>query len=184
MCSSKEWSDPNWVVEADHEALKAEFVGWSSTVTKIVGLMRRNDIWALFNHLPATTYVSPEARVVLTGDAAHATTPHKGSGAGMAIEDSYILGNLVAEAFKVNPSADKAIPAAFRMFDEVRRPRTQRLVEDSRETGTVYQMEHPVYGDDKEKLRETLETRMKWVWEHDLEGELAGAVEKLKGLMA
>ncbi|PSR77826.1 mannitol 1-phosphate dehydrogenase [Coniella lustricola] len=184
MCSAKEWTDDKWVVQADHDTLKAEFVGWSSTVTKMIDLMRQNDIWALFHHLPATTYVSPEGRVVLTGDAAHATTPHKGSGAGMAIEDSYILGHLIAEAFKLAPSADKAIPAAFRMFDEVRRPRTQRLVEDSCETGTVYQMEHPVFGDDKEKLRETLETRMAWVWEHDVVEELADAVEKLKATMA
>jgi 2-polyprenyl-6-methoxyphenol hydroxylase-like FAD-dependent oxidoreductase len=36
-----------------------------------------------------------EARVVPIGDAAHATTPHLASGAGMAIEDSVVLGELL-----------------------------------------------------------------------------------------
>ncbi|KAF3765200.1 hypothetical protein M406DRAFT_230467, partial [Cryphonectria parasitica EP155] len=177
--SSKEWTDPNWVVRADHETLKASFSGWSSTVTKIIGLMRQNDIWALFNHPPASTYVSDDGLVCLIGDAAHATTPHKGSGAGMAIEDAYILGNLVAEALTrrggegQKKNVDKAISAAFRTYDTTRRERTQRLVEDSRETGTVYDLEHPEFGCDKEKLKASLLTRMDWVWQHDVQEELA-----------
>lgn len=99
----------------------------------------------------------------------------------MAIEDAYILGNLVAQAL-AGDTADvgKAIPAAFRVFDATRRERTQRVVEDSRETGTVYELEHPQFGTDKEKIRETLLTRMEWVWEHDVEKELAQTSEKLR----
>lgn len=37
-----------------------------------------------------------KGRVVLLGDAAHATTPHLGQGAGMAIEDSVVLGEEIA----------------------------------------------------------------------------------------
>ncbi|WP_397453271.1 FAD-dependent oxidoreductase [Pseudomonas sp. NA-150] len=36
-------------------------------------------------------------RVLLIGDAAHATTPHLGQGAGMAIEDAVVLGELMGE---------------------------------------------------------------------------------------
>ncbi|WP_277964383.1 FAD-dependent oxidoreductase [Pseudomonas sp. RIT-To-2] len=36
-------------------------------------------------------------RVLLIGDAAHATTPHLGQGAGMAIEDAVVLGELLGE---------------------------------------------------------------------------------------
>lgn len=146
---------------------------------------RQNDIWALFNHPPASTYVSDDGRVCLIGDAAHATTPHKGSGAGMAIEDSYILGNLISQALaKENVDSGKAIAAAFRVYDATRRERTQRLVEDSRETGTVYELEHPQFGADKQKLKETLLTRMDWVWEHDVEKELVSSSAKLSELLA
>lgn len=43
--------------------------------------------------VPETWY---RGRVLLIGDAAHATTPHLGQGAGMAIEDAVVLGELLA----------------------------------------------------------------------------------------
>lgn len=98
----------------------------------------------------------------------------------MAIEDAYILGNLIAQAFAdESVDAGESISAAFRVYDATRRERTQRLVEDSRETGTVYELEHPIFGTDKEKLRETLLTRMEWVWQHDVEKELVEASDLL-----
>lgn len=166
--------------------MKQDFAGWSSTVNKIISMMQKNDIWALFNHSPASTYVSEDGRVCIIGDAAHATTPHKGSGAGMAIEDSYILGNLISEALSGETvDVAKAIPAAFRLFDATRRERTLQLVEDSRETGVLYDLEHPEFGSDKEKIRETLLKRMDWVWTHDVKDELADSLDKLrKSLMS
>lgn len=181
FASAKEWHDDRWVVEANQDQMKADFEGWSPTVTKIISLMRKNDIWALFNHPPAPTYVSDRGRVCLVGDAAHATTPHKGSGAGMAIEDSLVMGQLISEALAGdNVDAGRAIPAAFRVFDATRRERTLRLVEDSRETGQLYDLEHPVFGTDKDKIRETLLTRMDWVWEKDVEAEVNNSLDKLR----
>lgn len=184
MSSAKEWTDPNWVVSADPDRLKADFAGWSSTVQKLVSIMRTNDIWALFNHPPATTYVSEHGHVCLIGDAAHASTPHKGSGAGLVIEDAYILGNLLAEALATSAekagAASQAIAAAFRTFDATRRERTQRLVEDSRGTGEMYQLESEECGEDKDKLRELLLRRMDWVWDHDPTEELEATLVKLR----
>jgi 2-polyprenyl-6-methoxyphenol hydroxylase-like FAD-dependent oxidoreductase len=39
-----------------------------------------------------------KGRVALIGDAVHATTPHLGQGAGMAIEDSIVLAEEIARA--------------------------------------------------------------------------------------
>lgn len=179
--SAQEWKDPNWVVSADPEKMRAGFAGWSTTAQKIISMMRKNDIWALFNHPPATTYVSDDGHVCVIGDAAHATTPHKGSGAGMAIEDAYVLGNLLSEALAgADVDADKAISTAFRTYDATRRERTQRLVEDSRGTGQMYDLESQECGTDKDKLRELLLTRMKWVWDHDPKEELAATLDLLK----
>ena len=161
--------------------MKEGFAGWSSTATKIISMMQKNDIWALFNHPPASTYVSDDGLVCVIGDAAHATTPHKGSGAGMAIEDAYILGNLISEALAgEGVDARKAIPAVFKLFDATRRERTLRLVEDSRETGQLYDLEHPEFGTDKAKIRETLLKRMDWVWTHDVKDELDATLDKLR----
>lgn len=161
--------------------MKAQFAGWSTTAKKIIGMMRKNDIWALFNHPPASTYVSEAGRVCIVGDAAHATTPHKGSGAGMAIEDAYVLGHLVAAALAEDTvDTGRAITAAFRVYDDTRRPRTQRLVEDSRETGQLYDLEHTQFGTDKDQIRDTLLTRMDWVWKHDVRDEMRQAAARLR----
>jgi 2-polyprenyl-6-methoxyphenol hydroxylase-like FAD-dependent oxidoreductase len=62
-------------------------------------------------------------RVVLIGDAAHGTTPHLGQGAGMAIEDSLVLAEELAEATSVE--------AAFAGFQKRRFDRCQYIVESS-----------------------------------------------------
>ncbi|ROV86841.1 hypothetical protein VMCG_10897 [Cytospora schulzeri] len=84
----------------------------------------------LWEHAPARTYAS--GPICVMGDAAHATTPWQGSGAGMSIEDSLILSTLLRRA---------ATPAeaqiALEVYDRVRRPRTQRIVESSRGTGII-----------------------------------------------
>ncbi|RYP33275.1 hypothetical protein DL767_004828 [Monosporascus sp. MG133] len=84
----------------------------------------------LWEHPPARTYVAGPLCVM--GDAAHATTPWQGSGGGMSIEDSLILSTLLG-------SAKNPIEAltALKVYDQVRRPRTQRIVESSRVTGAI-----------------------------------------------
>ena len=63
-------------------------------------------------------------RSILIGDAAHATTPHLGQGAGMAIEDSLVL----AEELKRHETVD----AAFHAFRARRYDRCKYIVERSR----------------------------------------------------
>jgi salicylate hydroxylase len=82
------------------------------------------------HHLPARTYVS--GPICIIGDAAHATTPWQGSGGGMSLEDSLVLSTLLGHA-KTPAEARLALEA----YDQVRRPRTQRIVESSRETGAI-----------------------------------------------
>ena len=65
-----------------------------------------------------------KGRVVLLGDAVHATTPHLGQGAGMAIEDSVVLADELARA--ASPEQ------AFLAYRERRFARCKFLVEASR----------------------------------------------------
>lgn len=62
-------------------------------------------------------------RVVLLGDAAHATTPHLGQGAGMAIEDSIVLAEEIAR--------QDTPEAAFTAYHARRFARCQFIVESS-----------------------------------------------------
>jgi 2-polyprenyl-6-methoxyphenol hydroxylase-like FAD-dependent oxidoreductase len=64
-----------------------------------------------------------KGRIVLIGDAVHATTPHLGQGAGMAIEDSLVLADELSQAGDVE--------TAFRAFRARRFERCRYVVEES-----------------------------------------------------
>jgi 2-polyprenyl-6-methoxyphenol hydroxylase-like FAD-dependent oxidoreductase len=64
-----------------------------------------------------------KGRVVLLGDAAHATTPHLGQGAGMAVEDSIVI----AEEL----TAKDSVESAFRGYQERRYDRCKFIVDAS-----------------------------------------------------
>jgi 2-polyprenyl-6-methoxyphenol hydroxylase-like FAD-dependent oxidoreductase len=74
-------------------------------------------------------------KVVLIGDAAHATTPNMGQGACMAIEDAVVLSNCIVSA----ATAEEA----FRMFEAKRIRRTTKIVNDSWQIGKMAQWENP-----------------------------------------
>lgn len=148
------------------EEMEAEFREWGPQVQKIVGAMEKPDVWALFMHPPCDTFY--KGRLCLLGDAAHATTPHQGAGAGMCIEDSYILANLVKDASTVED-----LECAFKAFDHTRRERTQKNVTTSQEAGQLYDME--LFGDDLEKIEHSYLTRMQWIWDFDIVKQLEEA---------
>ena len=64
-----------------------------------------------------------KGRVVLLGDAVHATTPHLGQGAGMAIEDSLVLAEELSERANVEE--------AFKAYRDRRFERCKFIVESS-----------------------------------------------------
>ncbi len=70
-----------------------------------------------------------KGRVVLIGDAVHATTPHLGSGAGAAIEDAIVLADEIAGA--------TSLEEALRNFDSRRIPRASLVVNNSLDIGEL-----------------------------------------------
>ncbi|WP_207592882.1 FAD-dependent monooxygenase [Halomontanus rarus] len=68
-----------------------------------------------------------QGTVCLIGDAAHATSPHVGQGASLAMEDAIVLAKCLRDTEEVQD--------AFETFESVRRDRVEEIVEISRETG-------------------------------------------------
>ena len=168
------WDDPEWVKPLDRQAMERDFEGWVPAVGKILSLMGQPDMWALFNHLPAPTYF--KNRICVLGDAAHASTPHNGAGAGQAIEDALCMSRVMAHVY-----SSENLPRAFAAFDKVRRPRSQRQVKQAYESGWLYDLQGEGIGEDWEKVKERLATKQKWIWEHDLEGDVAEALKVYQG---
>jgi 2-polyprenyl-6-methoxyphenol hydroxylase-like FAD-dependent oxidoreductase len=72
-------------------------------------------------------------RVVLVGDAVHATSPHVGQGGAMAMEDALVLAEEV--------TAGDDLEAALVRFAERRYPRCKEIWEISRQIG-IWEIEH------------------------------------------
>jgi salicylate hydroxylase len=164
------WTDPKWVVQTSREDMLEDYKHWSPTVRSIMASLQSPNTWALFNHPPASTYYDTKPLMCLVGDAAHATTPHQGAGAGMCVEDAYILGKLLSQC---KSKAD--LGNAFSAYDAVRRPRSQKLVTTSKEAGMLWEFEGEDVGDDLESLEKNAIKRMDWIWDHDITEDLRRA---------
>lgn len=149
-----------------------DYKHWSPTVRAIMENLQQPDVWALFDHLPASTYYSTKPLICLVGDAAHASTSHQGAGAGMGIEDVYILSELLSQC-SVKSDIEKAVHA----YDVVRRPRSQKLVKTSREAGVLWDFEGEGVGDDLDALKRNALGRMDWIWDFDILEDLERAKE-------
>ena len=165
------WESEKSILPATKAQLDALFTGWGPTAHGLIELMDNPNLtmWAMRDDLPSPTYTL--GNVAMMGDAAHATTPYQGQGAGQAIEDALVLETLLGKVHD-----PKLIPNAFAAYDEVRRPRSQRVVKTSRESGMLISMQTPGVGSDLEKIREKTETRMHWIWNRDIEKQNADAL--------
>ncbi|MFC7641195.1 FAD-dependent oxidoreductase [Streptosporangium lutulentum] len=66
-------------------------------------------------------------RMVIIGDAAHATSPASGQGASMAIEDAVTLARCLRDA--------TGVPDAFARYESLRRKRVERVVAQGKRNG-------------------------------------------------
>ncbi|HEY8984377.1 MAG TPA: FAD-dependent monooxygenase [Streptomyces sp.] len=66
-------------------------------------------------------------KVCLVGDAAHATSPHVGQGASMAMEDAIVL----AKCLRDLPTPQRA----FAAFQAIRQERVEKIIKEGRRTG-------------------------------------------------
>jgi 2-polyprenyl-6-methoxyphenol hydroxylase-like FAD-dependent oxidoreductase len=103
------------------------FSGWHEPIGAIVEAadetaILRNDV---FDLEPLPRWIN--GRVVLVGDAAHATTPGVGQGAAQAIEDAVVLADQLAHS--------RDLATALSEYEAIRRPRAEGVLRLSRRQG-------------------------------------------------
>lgn len=163
----------SWTGTCDRAELEADFGDCDDTVRHIMRLMpERPSKWRINDHEPVSQWVFLDGKVVLLGDACHATTPHQGAGAGQAIEDGYILSKALAGWL----AGERRTPLKdwMDLYQRIRLPRAQKVVATSREAGALYELESPdlidlPYEEAVSIAAERLQTRMKWIWSQDLD---------------
>jgi 2-polyprenyl-6-methoxyphenol hydroxylase-like FAD-dependent oxidoreductase len=122
--------NPRMPEERFPELLAAQLLGFGGALGAIRdGLSPASRI----NYRPLEKLLLPQpwhrGRAILIGDAAHATTPHLASGAGLAVEDALVLADLVASDL---PPED-----AFAAFTARRYARCRMVVENSVRLGEM-----------------------------------------------
>ncbi|KAJ7097196.1 hypothetical protein B0H15DRAFT_33887 [Mycena belliarum] len=123
-----------WVGPGDKSQFADLFAHWEPEAQALLHCVEKPLRWAVHTVRPLRSFVcGPTA---LMGDAAHAMTPHQGSGAGQAIEDAYILATVLG-----HPSTTReTVPRALRIFDEIRRPVAAGVAEGSRVNGQYFSL--------------------------------------------
>ncbi len=116
------------------EDLVHHFKNYHPAVTQLIKLTRNDQlIWSdIIDLKPLKQFAF--GKVVLIGDAAHATTPNMGQGACMAIEDAIILANLLEQSTDAEDT--------FKIFEKRRIARTTKIVEGSWRVGQLAQMDN------------------------------------------
>lgn len=172
------WDGDAWVRPARREDMDRDFGGMGDYVNAIMKYMPDPSQWAIFEHPPISTFA--KSRVAILGDAAHASTPHQGAGAGQAIEDAHVLAELLADP-RVITTDD--VVAAFRAYDAVRRPRSQRVVTSSKENMYLLCLSYDGVGDDEQKLKKMWQERFRWLWDIDIQEQAENARRVMVGLL-
>ncbi|KAJ5683511.1 hypothetical protein N7462_006676 [Penicillium macrosclerotiorum] len=168
------WDSDTWVRPAKREDMLRDARNMGRYVNSLVEHMPDPSQWAIFEHPHISTFC--QSRVAILGDAAHASTPHQGAGAGQAIEDAHVLAELLGDPRVQTPQ--QAI-AAFKAYDDVRRPRSQRVVTSSKENAYILCLCFEGVKDDDHKLKEAFESRLHWLWDLDIQGQAEDARHKM-----
>jgi 2-polyprenyl-6-methoxyphenol hydroxylase-like FAD-dependent oxidoreductase len=112
------------------------FSGWHEPIATVAeaadeSAILRNDVYYL-DPLPRWS----QGRLVLIGDAAHATTPGVGQGAAQAIEDAVVLADRLAGGGDLR--------AALGEYESIRLPRAEAVLKMSRRADKAAQLESPL----------------------------------------
>jgi 2-polyprenyl-6-methoxyphenol hydroxylase-like FAD-dependent oxidoreductase len=99
--------------------------GWHDPIPQILQAAENIGVTATLDVATLPTW--SRGRTVLIGDAAHATSPHAGQGASLALEDAMRLACLLQNG--------EEIGVTFEKFERERRPRAERVVALARRNG-------------------------------------------------
>ncbi len=167
------WLAEGWSQPDDPANLRAAFAGFSPRVRGWLDQVTETGIWGLFRHPVARHWYRdlPQGRAVILGDAAHPTLPFLAQGANMALEDAFVLADLL----------DRQGMGGMAAFQAQRAARCQRIVDASTGNARLYHLRRPWRGPAYLALGiagavapARMVARYDWLWGHDVTAGRSG----------
>jgi salicylate hydroxylase len=162
--------DPSsWGRSFNLNGLLLEFNDFCQPVRTILQLAAQGKTqeFALFAG-PRLKHVISHRNTVLIGDAAHPFLGHFGSGAGFALEDTYVLGRVLEWAWQ----RDKPLSNALELFDSIRSPHYDNLYATADKAAAAKKriLAEGVSTDDEIKRRvlAVSEASESWMYDYDI----------------
>ena len=129
------WAEESWSVEGDKQEMLGAFPGWHPSLLTLLEATERCYKWAIIDREPLPRW--SRGRVTLLGDAAHPMLPFLAQGGAMAMEDGYVL----ADILRRQPGD---VPAALARYEAARKDRATRVQAGSRARADVCQVISPL----------------------------------------
>ncbi|KAI5777577.1 hypothetical protein EDC01DRAFT_759834 [Geopyxis carbonaria] len=138
------------VVDADIGELRGLFANWDIRLQRLLGLVQQTFKWRLQNSEEMDSWVHPEGKFALLGDACHATLPYVAQGAAQAVEDGAVLGGLLAHVSRADRNNLRPL---LDCYEQLRKKRTTVVVKGSSHCRDIWHLHD---GPEQEKRDATL----------------------------
>jgi salicylate hydroxylase len=160
------WEVESWSERGTLEECLGDFTGWHEDVRTLISAIDVPYKWALMVREPMTNWT--EGNVTLLGDACHPTLPFLAQGAGMAIEDGYLLARCLEQY-------GQDLARALARYAELRLERTARVVRGS--AANAARFHNPLLASaegaadyvDREWNEERVKERYNWLFEYNVD---------------
>ncbi len=159
------WQVESWSAQGTHEECHATFAGWNEDIHSMIKLFSTPYKWALMGREPLPQW--SVGRVSLLGDACHSMLPMLAQGAGMSLEDGFVL----ARALE---AAGDDIEQGLKRYQAARIERTTKVVLGSAENGKRFQSRTLADAASAEEYvnrewtPEKVRARYQWLYEYDV----------------
>jgi len=174
--SLESWDSESWMSRSDIDSLQEHVRDWCPQVQHIIAGLRKGSPdgrmlkQALYVRDPLEQWYEmntelEDAGIILLGDSVHSTLPHQGQGTCMAIESGVALATILRH-WKTND-----LEAAFKFYQDLRKPRTDRVTRTSYEAGKLASSDSPDQMTSNFNP-EALMERMKWIMEYNVLDDL------------